>query len=171
MPTKTAESLGLHQLNAYLLADADRDLRVDEARDVRPRDERDRLGGTLAPFLRASLRPIAIACLRLRTRPPEPERKVPRFRLRIALSTLVDAFFEYRLRVVAIGPPPQRSLGPRPSVVPPRPAAGNEAPAARAALDLLQFLLNLPRAFEVALDGRHRLHCPFHERLLAARTT
>ena len=111
MPTKTAESLGLHQLNAYLLADADRDLRVDEARDVRPRDERDRLGGTLAPFLRASLRPIAIACLRLRTRPPEPERKVPRFRLRIALSTLVDAFFEYRLRVVAIGPPPHRSLG------------------------------------------------------------
>jgi hypothetical protein len=34
---------------------------------------------------------------------------VPRFRLRIALSTLVDAFFEYRLRVVAIGHPPHRS--------------------------------------------------------------
>lgn len=78
---------------------------------MRRRDERDRLGGTLAPFLRASLRPIAIACLRLRTRPPEPERKVPRLRLRIALSTLIDAFFEYRLRVVAIAPPPHRSLG------------------------------------------------------------
>jgi hypothetical protein len=50
---------------------------------------------------------MAIACLRLRTRPPEPERSVPRFRLRIALSTLDDAFFEYRLRfvVVAMDPP------------------------------------------------------------------
>jgi hypothetical protein len=66
----------------------------DEPRDLRPRDERDRFDGTFAPFLRASLRPIAIACLRLRTRPPEPERNVPRFRLRIALSTLDDAFFE-----------------------------------------------------------------------------
>lgn len=137
---------------------------------MRRRDERDRLGGTLAPFLRASLRPIAIACLRLRTRPPEPERKVPRFRLRIALSTLVDAFFEYRLRVVAIGPPPHRSSGHELR----RSAAargGQRGTAARAALDLLQFLLNLTRAFEVPLDGRHRLHCPFHERLLAARTT
>ena len=48
---------------------------------------------------------------------------------------------------------------------------GLRGTAARAALDLLQFLLNLTRAFEVPLDGRHRLHCPFHERLLAARTT
>ena len=136
---------------------------------MRRRDERDRLGGTLAPFLRASLRPIAIACLRLRTRPPEPERKVPRFRLRIALSTLVDAFFEYRLRVVAIGRPPHRPLGHEfPSFAAAR--DGHEHPR-RAALDLFQFLLNLPRALEVPLDGRHRLHCPFHERLLAARTT
>lgn len=170
MPTETAESRARRQLNAYLPADADRDLRVDEERDLRPRDERDRLGGTFAPFLRASLRPIAIACLRLRTRPPEPERKVPRFRLRIALSTLVDAFFEYRLRVVAIGPPPHRSLGRELPVFRRGPRRAT-TPAARAALHLLQFLLNLPRAFEVPLDDRHRLHCPFHERLLASRTT
>ena len=64
-------------------------------------ERRDRFG-TRAPFLRASLRPIAMACLRLLTFPPEPDRRVPRFRLRMALSTVVDAFFEYRLRVFAI---------------------------------------------------------------------
>jgi hypothetical protein len=58
--------------------------------------------GTLAPFSRASLSPIAMACLRLVTFPPEPDRSVPRFRRRIALSTLVDAFLEYRLRLFAI---------------------------------------------------------------------
>src|SRR5262245_52098198 len=46
--------------------------------------------GTLAPFLRASERPIAMACLRLFTLPPWPflpRRSVPRLRRRIALST------------------------------------------------------------------------------------
>lgn len=50
--------------------------------------------GTFAPFLRASLSPIAIACLRLFTRPPlppGPDFKVPRFRRRIALPTLLLA--------------------------------------------------------------------------------
>jgi hypothetical protein len=36
-------------------------------------------GGTLPPFSRASLKPIAIACFRLRTLPPEPLRSVPFF--------------------------------------------------------------------------------------------
>lgn len=46
--------------------------------------------GTLAPFLRASDSPMAIACLRLFTRPPLPafpERSVPCFFRRIALFT------------------------------------------------------------------------------------
>jgi hypothetical protein len=40
--------------------------------------------------------------LRLLTFPPEPDRRVPFFRLRMALSTVADAFFEYRLCVFAI---------------------------------------------------------------------
>lgn len=42
-----------------------------------------------------------MACLRLPTF-PEPERRVPRFRLRMALFTVFDAFFEYRLPDFAI---------------------------------------------------------------------
>jgi len=58
--------------------------------------ERDDLRGTFAPFSRASLRPIAIACFRLLTRRPErPLFSVPRFRRRIADSTLFDAFLPY----------------------------------------------------------------------------
>jgi hypothetical protein len=47
-------------------------------------------GGTLAPFFRASDRPMAIACFRLFTRPPfppGPDRKVPRFLRLMAFST------------------------------------------------------------------------------------
>src|SRR2546422_885293 len=62
------------------------------ARRLRP----PRLRGTLAPARRASLRPMAIACLRLRTfLPDRPERSVPRFRSRIARSTFFDAFLPY----------------------------------------------------------------------------
>jgi hypothetical protein len=44
--------------------------------------------GTLPPARRASLRPIAIACLRLFTfRPDDPERSVPRLRSCIAFFT------------------------------------------------------------------------------------
>ena len=43
--------------------------------------------GTLAPFSRASLNPIAIACLRLFTLRPDPLFNVPRFRRRIADAT------------------------------------------------------------------------------------
>jgi hypothetical protein len=50
--------------------------------------------GTFAPFFLASESPMAIACFRLRTfppRPPGPLFSVPRFLLRIALSTLLLA--------------------------------------------------------------------------------
>jgi hypothetical protein len=47
-------------------------------------------GGTFAPFSRASLRPMAIACLRLFTLRPEPDLSVPFLRRRIALATVFD---------------------------------------------------------------------------------
>jgi hypothetical protein len=54
--------------------------------------------GTLAPDLRASDNPIAIACLRLLTfRPERPLLNDPFLRFFIARSTLLDAFFEYFL--------------------------------------------------------------------------
>src|ERR1700722_5483940 len=57
--------------------------------------------GTFAPFLRASERPIAMACLRLVTLPPLPplpERSVPSFSRRMALSTLLPAALPYFVR-------------------------------------------------------------------------
>src|ERR1700681_3720441 len=57
--------------------------------------------GTLAPFLRASERPMAIACLRLVTLPPLPpwpERSVPRFSRCRALLTLLPAALPYLVR-------------------------------------------------------------------------
>src|SRR6476660_836174 len=60
------------------------------------------LRGTFAPARRASLSPIAIACLRLVTFLPErPDLSVPCFRSCIARLTLLCAFFPY----FAIGPP------------------------------------------------------------------
>src|SRR5580658_9914152 len=64
----------------------------------------DFLLGTLAPFLRASNRPIAIACFRLFTTPPLPffpERSVPRFSRCNAFLTLSLAALPY----FAISPP------------------------------------------------------------------
>lgn len=55
-------------------------------------------GGTLAPFFRASESPMAMACLRLFTTPPLPplpDRSVPLFSRRTALSTLLPAAFPY----------------------------------------------------------------------------
>jgi hypothetical protein len=52
-------------------------------------------GGTFAPFFRASLSPMAIACLRLFTFPPDPLSRVPVFRRRMADSTLFDADLLY----------------------------------------------------------------------------
>jgi hypothetical protein len=55
-----------------------------------------RLGaGTFAPFARASLRPIAIACFRLFTVWPELLFKVPFLRRRMADSTFFDADLPY----------------------------------------------------------------------------
>jgi hypothetical protein len=52
-------------------------------------------GGTFAPFFRASLNPMAIACLRLFTFPPDPLSRVPFLRRRMADSTLFDAALLY----------------------------------------------------------------------------
>jgi len=58
--------------------------------------------GTFPPALRASERPIAIACFRLVTfLPDRPLLSVPFFFSRITFSTFPDAFFPYR----ALGPP------------------------------------------------------------------
>jgi len=55
--------------------------------------------GILAPFLRASERPIAIACFRLFTvpppLPPRPDLRVPLFLRRMALATVSRAVFPY----------------------------------------------------------------------------
>ena len=59
---------------------------------------RDRLAdlrGTFAPFLRASLSAMAIACFRLLTLRPEPLFNVPFLRRRIADSTFFDAALPY----------------------------------------------------------------------------
>src|SRR5271163_769712 len=56
--------------------------------------------GTLPPARRASLRPMAIACLRLVTfLPDRPDLSSPRFISRIARSTFLRAFGAY-LRAV-----------------------------------------------------------------------
>jgi hypothetical protein len=61
--------------------------------------------GTFAPDLRASERPIAIACLRLVTFLPErPLRNVPRLRSRMTFSTFFDAFLLYFLAMDARSP-------------------------------------------------------------------
>jgi len=54
------------------------------------------LAGTFLPALRASERPMAIACFRLLTFLPErPLFNVPFFVLRTARATFFDAAFEY----------------------------------------------------------------------------
>jgi hypothetical protein len=56
---------------------------------------RDDFRGTFAPFFLASLSPMAIACLRLVTRRPEPLFRVPFLRRSIADFTVLDADFPY----------------------------------------------------------------------------
>jgi hypothetical protein len=80
----------------YFFFPPDFRLRLDDEREL------ELLRGTFAPFLRASLRPIAIACFRLFTFLPDPLSSVPFFRLRIADSTVFPADFPY----VAIRTPP-----------------------------------------------------------------
>jgi hypothetical protein len=62
------------------------------------------LAGTFAPFFLASDNPIAIACFRLVTFLPLPDRRVPFFFLFIALFTCVPAFLEYFAIVVYFKP-------------------------------------------------------------------
>jgi hypothetical protein len=57
--------------------------------------DRDDFRGTFAPFFRASLSPIAIACFRLFTFLPEPLFNVPFFLRRIADLTFFDADLPY----------------------------------------------------------------------------
>jgi hypothetical protein len=62
--------------------------------------------GTFLPFLRASDKPMAMACFRLLTlppRPPLPRLRVPRLRRRMALPTSFDALREY-LRAIEVSP-------------------------------------------------------------------
>lgn len=77
----------------------ERELERRDADRLRDEDERDRDArlreGTFAPFSRASLRPIAIACLRLVTRRPDPLLSDPLFRRRIVDSTVFCAPFPY----------------------------------------------------------------------------
>jgi hypothetical protein len=63
--------------------------------DLRLRDPDDLRDGTLAPLLRASFNPIAIACFRLVTLRPELLFRVPRFRRRIVDSTFLEADLPY----------------------------------------------------------------------------
>jgi hypothetical protein len=58
--------------------------------------------GTFAPFLRASLRPIAIACFRLVTFFPEPLLSVPFLRRRMVRSTFFDADLPYLAMIVVL---------------------------------------------------------------------
>lgn len=73
--------------------------RLDERRDVLRfcpcRAPPVRRLGTLAPFSRASLSPMAMACFRLVTFRPEPLLSVPRLRRRIADFTVFDAALPY----------------------------------------------------------------------------
>src|SRR6185437_3302122 len=67
--------------------------------------------GTFFPFLRASDRPMAIACLRLLTvppRPPLPRFSLPFFFRRIAFSTSLPALREYFLAMTSSAFPVQR---------------------------------------------------------------
>jgi hypothetical protein len=67
-------------------------------RSVTGRRQLDVFRGTLAPFFRASERPMAIACFRLFTLPPLPpfpDLNVPFFLRRIALFTDLPAARPY----------------------------------------------------------------------------
>jgi hypothetical protein len=59
------------------------------------RDPEDLRDGTLPPLLRASLSPMAMACLRLLTLRPELLLSVPRLRRRIVDSTFLEADLPY----------------------------------------------------------------------------
>jgi len=75
----------------------------------RPRERlRDPFRGTLPPLLRASFKPIAIACFRLVTRRPELLFNVPRFFRCIADLTRFDADLPYFAIKTSASSPVQR---------------------------------------------------------------
>jgi hypothetical protein len=80
------------------------------ARVFRLRFRDDFRGGTFAPFSRASLRAIAIACLRLVTFRPDPLFSVPFFRRRIADSTFFEADLPYFAMTCLPAAPANRML-------------------------------------------------------------
>lgn len=118
----------------FLVEDLRADLRglLVRAADLRDEDLRDedlredvflaplldaRLRGTFSPFARASLKPMAIACLRLVTLRPPRVLSVPCFRRRAALATVELAFLlyflpdDFRLDLrAAIGTSPERLI-------------------------------------------------------------
>src|SRR5690349_8565224 len=83
---------GTHQCRvsadrALVVRHQDERFREERLREEPPLREELRFRGTFAPFLRASERPIAMACLRLLTLPPcplLPRLSVPCLRRRIA---------------------------------------------------------------------------------------
>lgn len=66
------------------------------------RDRDDFRDGTFAPFFRASLSPMAIACLRLFTFWPDPLLSVPFFLRRMVDSTFFDADLPYFAMLTSI---------------------------------------------------------------------
>src|SRR5262245_45788339 len=77
----------------------------------------DRRAGTLAPLSRASLKPMAIACLRLVTRRPEPLLRLPFLRRRIADSTFLDADLPYFAMLTSTSCHARRVLEPSHAIV------------------------------------------------------
>lgn len=89
LPVRAASFRGDERLRVELF-------RADVLRDELFLDARLR-AGTLSPSSRASLMPIASACLRLVTLRPPRVLSVPRLRRRIALPTVALAFLPYFL--------------------------------------------------------------------------
>jgi putative hydrolase len=88
-----------HRAAHRVLEEVDRVLRRRLAAVFGDRDRGD--AGTSAPFSRASFKPMAMACLRLRTRAPEPLFNVPALRLRIADATVLSAV-DFRFAIVVL---------------------------------------------------------------------
>jgi hypothetical protein len=90
------DDLRVDDFRELLFRDADlrgEDFRVDDLRDELFLDVR--LRGVFSPFSRASLMPMAIACLRLVTLRPPRVLSVPCLRRRAALATVLLAFLLY----------------------------------------------------------------------------
>ena len=93
---KELDATTLRRVHRYFLRDPARERPPFRLREPPRLRDPPRREGTLPPARRASLRPIAIACLRLVTfRPERPDFSVPRLRSCIARLTFVCAFLPY----------------------------------------------------------------------------